>query len=113
MESRTLDVLFSQLHLAVRPYLISLGGALLSTGLISSENYYMLMNRSLSEAYRSDELLHLLRDKVHLNSQNYHTFIGILQDEPEFAAILEILNQTYSSHQQGDGKWQLGQLRTC
>ena len=105
-EYRTLVELTSQLRLAVKSDITSVSGELVSCGLISPDNDSELRNKMHSEADRAARLVELVQNKVLLDSQHYHTFIGILQSNwgKLYSDILQKLDQTYSSYQPKDGK---------
>ena len=103
-EYRTLIDCTSELRVAVRSTLVSLSGSLLANRLISFDNDIKLRDPVKSELERSARLIELVQDKVRLNTRHYHSFIGILREnQDQYSDILQLLEQTYCSHQQEDG----------
>ena len=96
-EYRTFMALTSDLNLAVRSNLISLGGALVACGLISPNDYDDLRNPMHSEATRAANLTALVSRKIQEASSNYHTFVSVLkQDYVQYNHILSKLNHKYA-----------------
>ena len=90
------------LRLALQYDLISIGGALMSCGLISLDQYSRLRNRMFTEQERAADLIQWIQDKVTENARNYHTFIRVLQQNTmQYSHILSILQETYTQNQQG------------
>ena len=90
------------LRLALQYDLISIGGALMSCGFISPDQYSKLRNRMFTESERAADLVHWIQDKVAGNARSYHTFIEVLrQDTMQYSHILSSLQEMYSQKQQG------------
>ena len=92
----------TKLTAAVCSDLIRLSGCLLEKGLISQDNASGLRNRNIEEADRAAHLVHLVQQKVKLDSRNYVQFTSILEeDEHHYSDILRILREAYSSLMHG------------
>ena len=90
------------LRLVLQYDLISIGGFLMSCGLISPDQYSRSRNRMFTESERAADLVQWIQDKVRGNAQNYHTFTGVLQqDSMQYSHILSKLQETYIQNQQG------------
>ena len=98
-EYRTIIDLTRELRLAVGSDLISLSGALLSSGLISPDNDAELRNTVRSEPERSARLVELIQKKVLQNPRHYHTFVGILHGH-QHQYYLDILQKLEQVHQE-------------
>ena len=62
-----------------------------------------MRNRNLKECDRAATLVQLVAVKVEQNSENYHSFIKILEeDKIAFREILKHLNDKYISFAGGD-----------
>ena len=113
VEYSTLIAITVDLRLAIRPHLVSLSGALLASRLISPDSEAELRDTVHSEAERAAKLVGLVQNKVRQNSRHYHTFIGILEGDNDsyvYSDILQKLEQTYHSHRQEKGKYNLFHL---
>ena len=89
------------LRLVLQYDLISIGGSLMSCGLISPDQYSKSRNRMFTEPERAADLVQWIQDKVQGNAQNYHTFIRVLQqDYMQYSYILSKLQETYTQNQQ-------------
>lgn len=90
------------LRLALQHDLVSIGGALIACGFISSDQYSRLRNRMFTESERAADLVQWIQDKVQENAQNYHTFIRVLQQNiMHYSHILSGLQVLYIQNQQG------------
>ena len=90
------------LRLALQYDLTSIGGALMSRGIISPDQYSRLRNRMFAEHERAADLIQWIQDKVAGNAGNYHRFIEVLQQNTmQYSDILSILKETYTQNQQG------------
>ena len=95
-EYRTMLHCTDDLRTAVQPHLLTLGGTLLSDDLISTDDESELRNEMHIEAKRAARLVELIRLKVKLEPQNYHTFVRILEnDRDTYKYILKKLRQKY------------------
>ena len=86
------------LRTAVQPHLFALGASLVSEDLISTDNDSDLRNTMHSEPERAARLVEILQLKVKLESQNYHTFVRILDDDRDiYKDILKTLSEKYQT----------------
>ena len=100
-EYRTVVALTNDLRLSVRSDLLSLGGQLLSYGLISPDSEERLRNAMHTEAQRAATCVDLITSKVEEDPRNYHTFIRVLQVDPyQYQFIVSKLQQTYTRYVQ-------------
>ena len=90
------------LRLALQNDLISIGGSLMACGFISPDQYSKLRNRMFTESERAADLVQWIQDKVQGNARNYHTFIGVLQqDTMQYSHALTTLQEVYTQKRQG------------
>ena len=95
-EYRTMLRCTRALRTAVQPHLFALGASLVSEDLISTDNYSDLRNTMHSESERAARLVEILQLKVKLESENYHTFVRILDDDRDiYKDILKTLSEKY------------------
>ena len=95
-EYRTLQHHTTDLCLAVKQNLTSLSGALFADKLITQGSSDDLRNPMHSIEDRAAKLVGLVQDKVQQDSQNYGTFIKVLQkDLSQYGGILSSLKDTY------------------
>jgi hypothetical protein len=89
------------LRLVLQNDLISIGGSLMACALISPDQYSKLRNRMFTESERAADLVGWIQDKVQGNSRNYHTFIGVLQqDTMQYSHALTTLQEVYDAQKQ-------------
>ena len=97
-EYRTMLRCTRALRTAVQPHLFALGASLVSEDLISTDNDSDLRNTMHSEPERAARLVEILQLKVKLESQNYHTFVRILDDDRDiYKDILKTLSEKYQT----------------
>ena len=95
-EYRTIIQCTPELTAALKGDLVSLSGELLAGGLISEDNDIALCNQFVSEANRAAQLVGFVRNRVSLDTANYHSFIRVLKHrEDEHRDILQILYKKY------------------
>ena len=81
---------------AVKDELTQLSGELLAEGLIADDNAANLRNQFIGAAERAAQLVGYVRNRVSLDTGNYHTFIGVLEKRRnEHAGILRKLNEKF------------------
>ena len=95
-EYKTLKKHTNELCLTVKADLIGLGGALFADDLITKEQNDDLSNQTHARRDRAAKLIGLILDKVELDPQNYHTFIGVLErrDLAQYGRIVRQLQET-------------------
>jgi hypothetical protein len=97
-EYRTMMCCTCALETAVRTHLFLLGRSLLSEKLISDDNYSELTNMHNPEFQRAARLIEILRLKVKLRRQNFHSFLSVLDnDRDTYEDILKILREKHQS----------------
>ena len=97
-EYRTLVRLTSDIQVAVKNSLVSLGGALVSAELIEPGQYDGIKNEHNSPELCAANLVGYVQTKVQQNRQHYHTFIGVLKgNQAQNKDILRKLKETYDS----------------
>ena len=100
-EYKTLIYQTLNLQLAVQNHLIPLGAALVSSTLITPNQYENIRNSHNPTESRAAHLIHLIQLKVKQNPQCYHVFISVLGRNPfQYGAILQLLQQTFLGEQQ-------------
>ena len=88
---------------AVEHHLTDLSGHLLAKLLINSGQDKKLRNKTQTECERVAALVEFVADKVEENSDNYHSFINVLEeDKMAFQVILKRMNDAYHSLAGGD-----------
>ena len=101
-EYQTVLALVESVRLAVRPNLVTLGGALLARGLISSDNESSLRNQMLTEPHRAARCVELVQDMIEQDASNYQRFIEVLEsDKFQYKTILSKLREKYAAKRQG------------
>ena len=91
------------LRTAVEHHLTNLSGHLLAKHLINSGQDKKLRNKTQTECERAAALVEFVADKVEENSDNYHSFINVLEeDKMAFRVILKCMNDAYHSFAGGD-----------
>ena len=96
-EYQTVVELVETLRLAVKANLTTLGGALMSSGLISSDNESSLRNSNQSESQRAARCVELVQEMIEQDTSNYHQFIRVLESNKlQYKNILSRLQQTYA-----------------
>ena len=98
-EYKTLVQCTQKLCTAIQGDLVDISGQLLAAGLISTDTFSELRNRSLPESGRAAKVVALIINKVQLNPSNYSAFIDILSHNSLYYAVLRTLKETYSSFQ--------------
>ena len=100
-EYQTLLRLTPDLRLAVKAHLLSLGGKLVASYLITPESDRELRNAHNPEVNRAADLVQLIQNKVREDPQCYHTFISVLEkNQAQHGVILRKLCQTFESIRQ-------------
>ena len=95
-EYRTIIQCTPELTTALKSDLILLSGELLAAGLIADDNSAALRNQFVSETHRAAQLVGFLRNRVSLDTANYHSFIRVLkQRQHDHKDILQILYKKY------------------
>ena len=100
-EYETLIVHTFDLQLAVETQLISLGGHLVSVGLITPNDYAYLRNPHHQNDIKAANLIELIQKKVQQDSRQYQTVIGVLErDQSQYSGIVGRLQQTVTQLRQ-------------
>ena len=100
-EYQTVVTHVESLRLAVRPNLVSLGGALIARELISPDNESSLRNQMFPVAQRAARFVELVQNKIEQDASNYHRFIEVLErDKIQYETILSRLQETYAIKRQ-------------
>ena len=95
-EFRTIIQCTPELTTALKNDLVSLSGELLAAGLIADDNAAALNNQFVGAAHRAAELVGFVRNRVMLDTNNYLSFIKVLQlRQDDHKNILEILDKKY------------------
>ena len=95
-EYRTIIQCTPELTTALKNDLVSLSGELLAAGLIADDNAAALNNQFFGAAHRAAELVGFVRNRVMLDTNNYLSFIKVLQSrQDDHKNILEILDKKY------------------
>ena len=98
LELDTLTKSTDKLSLAVRSHILPLADKLLTKSLITSENHSSLLNTRSDEIERASLLVKFIREKVTLDSKNYHVFVEVLiSDRSTYKEILEDLEPIYKA----------------
>ena len=101
VEYRTLIRQTVDLRLAVKNHLINLGSRLMAENLISSYQDEQIRNPQLSASDRAANLVMFIQDKVHEDSQYYHTFMKVLaHNYLLYQPVYMKLQHTYAELQQ-------------
>ena len=101
-EFRTIVATTDSLRLALQHDLVPTGGALVGREVISPNQYARLRNKMHSEADRAADLIQWIQEKIQGGDiQIYHTFVEVLRQNPLYAHILAILQETYAQFQRG------------
>lgn len=96
-EYRTIIQCTPELTTALKNDLDPLSGELLAAGLIADDNAAALTNQFLGVANRAAQLMGFVRNRVSLDTNNYLSFIEVLQlRQDDHKNILEILGKKYS-----------------
>ena len=100
-EYATLLHLTADLQLAVKSHLTALGAELVSSGLITPDQYDVVRNRHNPQGDNAAYLIHLIQCRVQQDSQCYNTFIDVLEkDLTQHRVILGKLSETFRQQQQ-------------
>ena len=95
-EYRTIIQCTPDLTIALRGDLTKLSGELLAAGLIADDNAAALRNQFIGEAERAAQLMGFVRNRVSLDTSNYHSFIRVLEKrKADHIDILQILDNKY------------------
>ena len=95
-EFRTIIQCTPELTTTLKNDLVSLSGELLAAGLIADDNAAALNNQFVGAAHRVAELVGFVRNRVMLDTNNYLSFIKVLQlRQDNHKNILEILGIKY------------------
>lgn len=87
-----------ELRLSAGANIIWLCSHLLAARLINEDKEKSLRNGNVNEAERAAELISLVLDKVKENSENYHSFVKILnKDTDQFKSVLDLLEEKFCS----------------
>ncbi|MCG8623300.1 MAG: hypothetical protein MJE68_15080 [Proteobacteria bacterium] len=102
-EYKTIRATTENLRLALQHHLVSIGGALVSRGVISSEQDGDLRNVMHSPAARVAMLIQWIQEEIQGgNIQIYHIFVDVLRQNPlQYSHIVSILQQKYAQCQRG------------
>lgn len=85
--------------------LVTLSGELHAAGLIAEDNATALASHFINPAERAAQLVGLVRNKISLNIENYHSFIKVLkQRQDAHKDILKILVEKYEEIIMNDGE---------
>ena len=88
-----------ELQLIVMGDLVSLGGELFSTALITASQYRDIRNQYISVDNRAAELVDYIQERVNQDPKHYHTFISILMNnQSQYGDILTKLEKTFKSY---------------
>ena len=86
------------LRTVIEHNLTELSGHMLAKDLITFNQEVELRNRMISRCERAASLVQFVTVKVEQNSDKYHIFINVLEeDKVFFREILKLLNNTYNS----------------
>lgn len=100
-EYRTLIYQTQNLQLAVKNHIIPLGAALVSSTLITADQYKIIRNSHNSTESRAADLIDMIQLKVKQDPQYYHIFIRVLGCNPDqYRPILQLLHKTFVDEQQ-------------
>lgn len=95
-EYRTIIQCTPELTTALKHELVPLSAELLAAGLISEDNSSALRNQFVGQSERTAQLLGFVRNRVLLDTANYHSFIRVLKRrEDDHNDILQILHKKY------------------
>ena len=95
-EYRTIIQCTPELTAALKSDLIPLSGELLAAGLISDDNSAAIRSQFVSSSERAAQLVGLVRNRISLDTANYHSFVRVLkQREDDHRDILQILYKKY------------------
>jgi hypothetical protein len=95
-EYRTIIQCSPDLTTAVKDELTSLSVELLAAGLIAGDNAASLKIQFIGQAERAAQLVEYVRNRVSLNTDNYHSFIGVLEKRKDvYEDILKILDEKF------------------
>lgn len=95
-EYKTIIQCTPNLTTAVKDDLPSLSGELLAAGLIADDNQAALNNQFVDKAHRAAQLVGFVRNRVSLDTDNYHSFIRLLETrKDEHREILKILGEKF------------------
>ena len=102
-EFQTIRATTDSIRLALQHDLVSIGGTLMSRGVISSEQDGILRNEMHSPAARVAKLTQWIQEKIEGgNIQIYHIFVDVLRQNPlQYSLIVSILQQKYDQFQRG------------
>ena len=95
-EYRTIIQCTPNLTTAVKNDLTSLSDELLAAGLIAEDNAAALGNQFVDKAHRAAQLVGFVRNRVSLDTDNYHSFIRMLEKrKDDHKDILKILDEKF------------------
>ena len=95
-EYTTLLLHTSDLQLAVKHNLTPLGAELVSSTLITPDQYEFIRNPLLQTDYRAADLIQVIQSRVLQNPQCFHEFIRVLgSNQTRYGGILQKLLQTF------------------
>ena len=98
-EYRTITKCSPDLANAVQGDLALLSGELSAAGLIAQSNAASLQNQFIDPAQRAAQLVVYVLNGVSLNTDNYHSFIGVLEKRKNvykpYENILKILDKKF------------------
>ena len=101
LEYKTISATTEKLALALQHHLVSIGGTLVSRGVITPDQYAKLRNKMYTEAERAADLVEWIQAEIKGDNQIYHTLVEVLQQNPQYAHILATLQDTYTKLQRG------------
>ena len=95
-EYRTIIRCTPDLTTALGGDLTQLSGELLAAGLIAENNAAALRNPFIDKAERAAKLMGFVRNRVSLDTDNYHSFIRVLETRrADHKDILQILDKKF------------------
>ena len=95
-EYRTIIQCTSDLLTAIKPNIDALSADLLEAELITQDNYESVTNMALDATNRATKLLSFLRNRVCLDTRNFHKFRHVLSKRlSDYREILSILQEKY------------------
>ena len=100
-EYGTLLHLTADLQLAVKSHLTGLGAELVSSGLITPDQYDVVRNKRNPQDDNAAHLVRLIQCRAQQDAQCYNTFVGVLEkDLTQHRVILGKLSETIASFRQ-------------
>lgn len=104
-EYLTVQELVNDIKLAIKPNLLTLGGQLEASRLITTDNNARLRNLMFTEAQRAAQCVQFIQDRIEEDASNYTKFYEVLmKDKMQNESILKKLHETYV-HFQRQCQW--------